>query len=466
MANIQERRSKDGKLISYSIRVHRGRDAAGKQLKPYSTTFEVPEGWSEQRALKEANKKAVLFEKECHDGLVGDGKQTFQKYAEYVIMLKEKNQKIRTAERYKELLVRINQAIGYMRLVDIRPQHLNAFYDNLSEEGIRNDDRYFCKFDLRQAIKDLGMTKKAFSEMSGLSIAAMDSMRAGNGVRKSSAEAVCKALNRPLKGSFDASNTKGRLSNKTILEHHRLITLIFNQAEKEMLVPYNPARRSTPPKAEKTQANYFQIDDLNRMVDCLEEEPIKFKAIVHLMMLTGCRRGEIFGLKWSKVDLENGILNIDASLIKTKRNGIEDSTTKTSKNRLVPIPPEMVALLKEYRLWQKKEKLANGDRWINTDYVFTNEIGGAMHPDGINAWLIKFSERHGLPHINPHAFRHSYASVLISKGIDIVTVSKTLGHEAVSTTTDIYAEMMKQASEQASETIADALIRNGRKKAK
>jgi site-specific recombinase XerD len=85
-----------------------------------------------------------------------------------------------------------------------------------------------------------------------------------------------------------------------------------------------------------------------------------------------------------------------------------------------------------------------------------------MHPDSITLWLQRFSERHGLPHINPHAFRHTFASILISKGIDIVTVSKTLGHEKVSTTTDIYAELMKQASEEASQCIADVVLRKAK----
>ena len=67
MANIQERRNKDGKLISYSIRVHRGRGADGKQLKPYTTTFDVLPTWKEETARKKAEAFASVFEKECRD---------------------------------------------------------------------------------------------------------------------------------------------------------------------------------------------------------------------------------------------------------------------------------------------------------------------------------------------------------------------------------------------------------------
>ena len=54
MANLQERRNKDGKLISYCVRVHRGRDAEGRQLKPYTTTFEVSPTWTEKSARRKA----------------------------------------------------------------------------------------------------------------------------------------------------------------------------------------------------------------------------------------------------------------------------------------------------------------------------------------------------------------------------------------------------------------------------
>ena len=87
-----------------------------------------------------------------------------------------------------------------------------------------------------------------------------------------------------------------------------------------------------------------------------------------------------------------------------------------------------------------------------------------MIPDGITAWLRKFSQRHELPHINPHAFRHTMASILINSGKDVVAVSKRLGHAKVSTTTDIYSHIIREADEQASECLADIMLRPVQKK--
>ena len=77
MANIQERRDKSGKLISYSIRVHRGRGSDGKQLKPWTATFEVSPTWTEKSAKKKAEAFAATFEKECREGVTSDSRLKF-----------------------------------------------------------------------------------------------------------------------------------------------------------------------------------------------------------------------------------------------------------------------------------------------------------------------------------------------------------------------------------------------------
>ena len=185
MANIQERRDKSGKLISYSIRVFRGRDADGKQLKPYTATFDVQPTWTEKSARKKAEAFAATFEKECKEGTRTDTRTTFQEYCEYAIGLKEqRGTKHSTIVRYKELTTRIYPAIGHIKLKDLRADHLNDLYTKLGKDG-------------------------------------------------------------------QNKRTGGGLSPKTILEHHRLISTVLEQALKEGLVPFNVAGRATLPKTEK-----------------------------------------------------------------------------------------------------------------------------------------------------------------------------------------------------------------------
>lgn len=136
MANLQERRNKSGKLISYSVRVHRGRGQDGKQLKPWTATFEVSPTWTEKSAKKKAEAFAATFEKECREGSTSDSRLKFAEYCNYVIELKEqRGAKHSTITRYRELTSRIYPAIGHIKLKDLRADHLNTLYTELGKEG-------------------------------------------------------------------------------------------------------------------------------------------------------------------------------------------------------------------------------------------------------------------------------------------------------------------------------------------
>ena len=141
MANIQARTNKEGRVISYCIRVYRGRDPkTGKQLTPYTCTWRVPDGWGERRARKEAEKQAVLFERRCRQG-ISNGTQTFAEYAEYVLSCKiTMGMKHLTEIHYRQSLQRVMPILGPMKLCDIKPQHLNLLYQSLSSPQARNDN--------------------------------------------------------------------------------------------------------------------------------------------------------------------------------------------------------------------------------------------------------------------------------------------------------------------------------------
>lgn len=394
MANIQERRDKSGKLISYSIRVHRGRGADGKQLKPWTATFEVSPTWTEKSARKKAEAFAATFEKECKEGTTTDSRQKFAPYCDYVIDLKEqRGVKHSTIVRYKELTRRIYPRIGHIKLKELRADHLNDLYTFLAQDG-------------------------------------------------------------------QNAKTGGKLSAKTILEHHRLISTVLEQAVKESLVPFNVASRATLPKAEHKEVNYFQPEQVAAIRDALEREPMKWKTLVHLLLITGARRGEVLGLKWDKVDFDGNRIYICNSVLYSPDVGIYESTPKTERSRrYVTLPTETMRLLRQYRAWQSEERLRLGEYYQNQGFVFSQDNGKPMHPDSVTDWLKKFSKRHDLPHINPHAFRHTMASMLYFNGVDSVSISKRLGHAQVSTTANIYAHVMEEADKKNADILADVFLK-------
>lgn len=394
MANIQERRDKSGKLISYSICVHRGRGADGKQIKPWTATFEVSPTWTEKSARKKAEAFAATFEKECREGVTSDSRLKFEEYCNYVIDLKEQRGiKHSTIVRYKELAVRIYPAIGHIKLKDIRADHLNSLYTALAMSG--------------------------------------QNKRTGEG-----------------------------LSAKTILEHHRLISTVLDQAEKEGLVPFNVAAKATLPKINKKEVNYFQPEQVAAIRDALEEEPMKWKVLTHIFLITGARRGEILGLKWSAVDFAGNRIHICNNILYSPDVGIYEDTPKTvTSDRWITLPDETIQLLRKYQVWQNTERLRLGEYYQNQNYLFAQDNGSPMHPDSVTDWMNKFSKRHELSHINPHAFRHTMASMLYFNGVDSVSISKRLGHAQVSTTANIYAHVMEAADRKNADILAGVFLK-------
>jgi len=458
MATIEKITGKAG--VTYRISVSGGFDTSGKRIR-HRTTYKPAPGMTERQIQKAVQRAATDFERSIEQGYSLDNKQTFAEYAEYVLSLKERTGvRATTLDRYRGLLVRINAAIGHLKLADIRPQHLNAFYKNLAEPGLRTSGgSATAKIDLAKWLKDNKKSRAAIAEAAGISATTVGVAVKGEPIREDKAEAIAAAMGKRVAEVFKVEKNTDPLSDKTVLEHHRLISTILTQAEKEMLVPYNAAAKATPPRTEKKDPNYFQPQTIAEILDALETEPLKWRLITHLLIVTGCRRGEIMGLQWEKVDFENSRVRIDKSLVISKSKGTYLGNTKTSDIRYLNLPRETMELLRQHRRDQLQLQLANGDRWRHSGFVFTTDDGGNMSPDSITGWLKDFSIRHGLPHINPHAFRHTVASVLLANGTDVVTVSKQLGHASVSTTENFYSHIIEENKAKASECIADVLLR-------
>ena len=458
MANIQKIEKKGG--VSFKIIVTRGRDSNGKQIRHYKT-WKPPQDMAPRKAEKEAQRIAFEFEQEIDLGYVVDNRQTFAEYAAYVLETKEQSGvKHTTIQGYEFLLKRINESmIGKMKLTDIRPQHLNMFYRSLQTKAVCEEVvKAKPKPRLKEEMKAKGMSQTRLAIESHTSNPTVTKVCRGEVVTEEKARAIAAALQCGVSDLFTLQRAEKPLSSKTIQEHHRLIHAVLSMAEREMLVPYNAADKAISPKTSQTDPNYFQPEQVASILEALETEPLKWQMLIHLLIVTGCRRGEIAGLKWDKIDMDNAVLEISANVCYAKGKGVYETTTKTGTTRYLKIPDETVTMLKKYRATQSAQRIKCGDRWKDMGYVFTQEFGEPMNPSSITAWTRKFSNRHDLPPINPHAFRHTVASVLIANGTDIVTVSKQLGHAQVSTTSDRYSHLIDRARVEASECIADTLL--------
>lgn len=467
MAIIQPRRNKSGQVISYRIRVYHGSDAYGKRLKPYEKTFKPAPGMTEKQAEKAVAKEAALFEEQCKHGVVSNNKQTFAQYADYVLQMKRSaGLKDTTYYRYLDLLKRINAGIGHIKITELRPQHLNAFYAQLAQQGQRNTPgKATARCDLKAVVKQSGSTQEAFIHAAGISLQTFYSACRGASITVEKAQQIAQALGSPLHDLFTIEQDNRPLSAKTVLEHHRLIHSVLRQAEKEMIILFNPAARVMLPKQSRPEVKYMELEEVKQILACLQHEPIKWQAFIHLLIITGCRRGEVAALTWDDIDFKGGRIYVHSNLVYLSATGIYTDTPKTeTSKRVISVPPETLQLLKSYRKWQNAEIIKSGDRWTRTGYLFCKEDGTPMHPQSVNIYLNKFAARYGFDHINPHAFRHTAASILNAQGVDIATISRRLGHSKVSTTEDIYTHMLRGADRQAADSMASAVFGTSDKK--
>lgn len=462
MANIKKIEGKNGP--SFKITVTNGRDLNGKQIRHYKTWTPAPT-MTERQMQKAVQKVALEFEQSIELGFQLDSKQNFAEYAEYVLDLKEREgKKYRTIEVYHLLLQRINQAIGNMKLADIRPQHLNNFYKNLAESGIREaPNRAVAKVDIPALIKEKRLSRASVARQAGISQATVGLACKGEKVLEEKAKLIASVLDVDYKKLFRiVKEDQKPLSSATITRYHALIHTVLAQAEKEMLIPYNPASKATTPKANRKEVMAFQPEEIERIRDAAEKEPIHRRMLIHMFLITGARRGEICGIEWSKIDFAGFTVKIDRALLYSPSRGVYEDTTKTGNSRTVRLPQETMQLLRQYRAWQNSMRLASGDRWQETGYLFTTAEGKPLNPSSIGTYMKQFEKRYDLPHVNAHKFRHTMASILYFSGADPVSISKRLGHADVSTTQNIYSHLIEKADMQSAEMIADAFLRKAK----
>lgn len=183
--------------------------------------------------------------------------------------------------------------------------------------------------------------------------------------------------------------------------------------------------------------------------------------LVHLFLITGARRGEILGLKWSKINFAENTMEIVNSVLYSPEKGVYLSTPKTEKSkRKIALPDETIKLLREYKFWQNTERLRLGAYYQNQDFVFSQENGSPMHPDSVTTYLTRFSKKYNLPHINSHAFRHTMASMLYYNGVDTISISNRLGHAQPSTTANIYAHIIENADKNNASILSKIYLQN------
>ena len=374
---------------TYQIAVSCGYDATGKQIRR-TMTYKPDPNMTEKQVQKELQRQTVLFEERCRNGEVSsDGRL---KLADFVPMyLSSAKQRLSPLvyERYSRMLeICIIPMLGHMKLKDIRPLHIQRFVDQL--------------------------------------------------------------VNRET--HFDG--TERKLSASSIHRYYTMVCSLLHSAYRLGLIGQNPADRDriTLPKVEEEQTEIFTEEELSAMLLALEEESLQYRLLIHTALCTGCRRGELMGLKWSDIDFATGRSNYKL----TGDKEVRSKSTKTGKSRRIMLPSYCISMLKRYRAEQTGLQLRLGDAWHGDNWIFIQADGKAMYPTTPTQWFSRFLKRNNLAHKKFHALRHTSATLLLSNGTNIKNVAARLGHAQLKTT-NRYVHAVEQAERDAADTFENLL---------
>lgn len=373
---------------SYLIRVSCGYDTQGKQIIK-SRTWKPEAGMTEKQIQKELNRVSFEFESNVLNGNIADS--TNIKLSDFCVQYLEisNNTLAPTTKVFYEKVIEtiIIPSLGHMKLKDIKPIHIQRFIQMLSGDGVRTDK----------------------------------------------------------KGD--------RLSPATVKRYFTVLKSIMAKAYKLDLINKNPTETAKldMPVVEEPKIEIFSREETVQLLKCLEDEPLMFQMLIHLAIVTGCRRGEIVALKWENINFNTNNIEIAKSNYKIKGEQIQSKSPKTKSSiREIAIPAYLVELLLQYRKEQVKELILLGDKYINGNWIFTQWDGSPMHPHTPTRQFTNFLKRHGIPHRKFHALRHTSATLLLSSGTNIKTVASRLGHTQLSTT-NRYVHSLKDADEAAAE---------------
>ena len=416
MASYTARKNKAGEIVSYQIKVTRGRDKlTGKQLTPFTTTYTPPEGWSKRAVERDLVRFMGEFEAACKRGEVLTKEQ--QKQLE--------QEKLDEAER--------------QRLEEARKPTFKRYVESLLQEmRITNAPG---------TIENYNMVLR----------------RAGAVFNDYKLEDITPAMVRAYIMEYQANGKNEKtgkpVAYRTVEKHYVVLHRIFQSAVENEILSVSPMQNMKRPKPRKDEVpkevQAYSEEETRYIIKCLDSEPLKWKALIMFMIDSGCRRGEVIGLKWDAIDFKTGKVNIINNAQYTAGKGTYITTPKNGKGRVIYLNPPALAVMREWKQKQAMYFLAQG--YPRNGFCFTRDNGEMMNPQAPTSYLIRFGKKYNIKNLHPHALRHTMATLSIANGADVVSISEKLGHAEPSITLNVYSHANEEAQRRANKVLENAL---------
>jgi integrase len=248
---------------------------------------------------------------------------------------------------------------------------------------------------------------------------------------------------------FYATLAREGLAPRTIRLIHTVLHRALGQAKIWGLVRDNPAELAKPPKAPDRETAILQPDQAAILLERLRGNPLSL--FVSLALGTGARRSELLALRWQDIDFDAGRLTIEQALEETRAYGLRIKGPKTKHGRrTISLPPHLLTELRQHRRMLQEERLARGLGKAPADSpVLATPEGTYQSPNALSKAWPRFMAAIGMPKVTVHSLRHTHASMLIASGVDILTISRRLGHSSPTITLGVYGHLIHGTDDRA-----------------
>ncbi|MBQ3194180.1 MAG: site-specific integrase [Oscillospiraceae bacterium] len=427
MASIEERNG------SYRITVSCGRDIYGKKLRE-KATFTPDPGLTPKKRQKAVEEFARQFEAQVKNGMAMDGRKiTLKEFADR--WLEEyAAQKLQpgTVEHYKaELNDKILPALGHLKLSELRPHNLNAFFVAMTKDGARKDG------------KPGGYSKGSIAKTRNVFSSVLRTATEWEIIDRNPLDKV-----RP-----QAEEAADKLKFFTPEQAATFLDYI----EKPYTVQTKGHKRKDDTRKEYTVGNYTSKKEI----------PEQIRVLFILAIYAGLRKGELLALEWSDIDFQADTISVTKAVSVVAGQQITKAPKTKNSRRVVSIPHFLTQRLKALKVARTRYRLELGDYWQGAEWVFIQDNGKQMSystpysafQDTIDRYNAGKPVAEQLPAIPFHGLRHTSATLLIAGKQDVRTVSSRLGHAQASTTMNIYAHALQETDRKAAATLENMLVK-------
>lgn len=427
MASIRERNG------SYQITVSTGRDIYGKKLRE-TATFTPDPGLTPKKRQKAIEEFARDFESKVLNGLAMDGRKVTLKEFTDRWLEEYAAQKLQpgTVEKYRDELDKILPVLGHLKLTELKPHNLNAFFVSLTKDGARKDG------------KPGGYSRGSIAKTSNVLSSVLRTATEWEIIEKNPLDKV------RIQGEAAADKLK-------FFTPEQAATFLA-YIEQPYTVKTKGHRRTDDTGKDYTVGDYERTKEI----------PEQLRVLFNLAIYAGLRKGELLALEWSDIDFQNDTVSITKAVSVVGGQQITKAPKTKNSRRTVTIPHFLTQRLRALRADRIKYRLSLGDYWQGGDWVFIQDNGKQMSystpysafQDTIARYNTGRPATAQLPAIPFHGLRHTSATLLIASKQDVRTVSSRLGHAQASTTMNIYAHALQETDRKAVNALENMLVKH------